>query len=117
MGVKHVEAFNDSLFLVQHVVGIYQCFDGTLNAYLDNCLKIIAIFNDFIIHHVSLDENTASNDLAKQASGFRSNRRIFYVLKKLNVLVFQTEWSSFLPMQSVKIYSVEPSSAKSDGLV
>jgi ribonuclease HI len=42
MSVKHVEAFGDSLLVVQQFVGIYQCFDGSLNAYLNKCLEIIA---------------------------------------------------------------------------
>jgi ribonuclease HI len=35
MGVKHVEAFADSLLIVQQVSRKYQCLDGSLNAYLD----------------------------------------------------------------------------------
>jgi ribonuclease HI len=70
MGVKHVEAFNDSLLVVQQVVGMFQCFDGSLNAYLDKCLNIIALFDDFTAQHVSRDENTLVNDLAQQALGF-----------------------------------------------
>jgi ribonuclease HI len=34
IGVKHVEAFGDSLLVMQQVVCLYQCFDGSLNAYL-----------------------------------------------------------------------------------
>jgi ribonuclease HI len=34
IGVKHVEAFGDSLLVMQQVVRLYQCFDGSLNAYL-----------------------------------------------------------------------------------
>jgi hypothetical protein len=49
MGVKHVKAFNDSLLVMQQVAGIYQCFDGYLNAYLDKCLEIISLFDDFTI--------------------------------------------------------------------
>jgi hypothetical protein len=64
MGVKHVEAFGDSLLVVQQVVGVFQCFDGSLNAYLDKCLKIIALFDDFIVQHVFRDENIVANDLA-----------------------------------------------------
>jgi hypothetical protein len=64
MCVKHVEAFEDSLLVMQQVAGIYQCFDGSLNAYLDKCLEIIALFDDFIVQHVSRDENTVMNDLA-----------------------------------------------------
>jgi hypothetical protein len=68
-GVKHVEAFKDSLLVVQHVAGVLQCFDGSLNAYIDKCLKIIAIFDDFTVQHVSKDENIVTNDLAQQTSG------------------------------------------------
>jgi ribonuclease HI len=70
IGVKHVEAFNDSLPVVQQVVGVFQCFDESLNAYLDKCLEIIALFDDFTVQHVSRDENTVANNLAQQASGF-----------------------------------------------
>jgi ribonuclease HI len=64
MGVKHVEAFGDSLLIVEQVVGTYQCFNGSLNAYLDKCLKIIALVDDFIVQHVSRDKNRVANDLA-----------------------------------------------------
>jgi hypothetical protein len=62
MGVRHVEAFGNSLLVVQQVAGVYQCFDGSLNAYLDKCLEIIALFNDFMVQHVSRDENIVEND-------------------------------------------------------
>jgi ribonuclease HI len=67
MSVKHVEAFGDSLLVVQQIAGTFQCLNGSLNAYLDKCLKIIVLFDDFIIQHVSRDENTVVNDLAQQA--------------------------------------------------
>jgi hypothetical protein len=70
MCVKHGEAFSDSFLIVQQVVDIYQCFDGSLNTYLDKCLEIIALFNDFTVQQVSRDENTVANDLAHQASSF-----------------------------------------------
>jgi ribonuclease HI len=70
MGVKHVEAFGDSLLVVQQIAGTFQCLDRSLNAYLDKCLQIIALFNDFTVHHVFRDENIVVNDLAQQASGF-----------------------------------------------
>jgi hypothetical protein len=53
MDVKHVEAFGDSLLVVQQVDGVFQCFDGSLNAYLDKCLEIITLFDDFTVQHVS----------------------------------------------------------------
>ena len=65
MGVKHVEAFGDSLLVVQQIAGVFQCFDGSLNAYLDKCLEIIALFNDFTVQHISRDKNTMANDLVQ----------------------------------------------------
>jgi ribonuclease HI len=64
MGVKHVKALGDSLLVIQQVANAFQCFDGSLNAYLDKCLEIIALFDDFTVQHVSRDENTVVNDLA-----------------------------------------------------
>jgi hypothetical protein len=60
------------------IIWLMKCFDTTsimlsLNAYFDKYLEIIATFDNFTIHHVSRDENTMVNDLAQQASGFRSN--------------------------------------------
>jgi ribonuclease HI len=74
MGAKHVEAFGDSLLVVQQIVGVFQCFDRLLNAYLDKCLKIIALFDDFTVQHVFRDENIVVNNLVQQASDFRSNQ-------------------------------------------
>jgi ribonuclease HI len=73
MGIKHVEAFSDSLLVVQQVADVFQYFDGSSNAYLDKCFEIITLFNDFTVQHVSSNENTVVNDLLQQASGFRSN--------------------------------------------
>jgi hypothetical protein len=117
MGVKHVKSFGDSLLVVQQVVGVYQFFDMSLNAYLDKCLEIIALFDDFIMQHFSSDENTVANNLVQQASGFRSNREKFGVLEKLDVSICQIGCSSFQPMHNVTICSTEPGSAKPDGLI
>jgi hypothetical protein len=43
MGVKSVETFGVSLLVVQQIADVFQCFDGSLNAYLDKYLKIIAL--------------------------------------------------------------------------
>jgi hypothetical protein len=88
MCIKHVEAFGDSLLVVQQVADVFKCFNGSLNAYLDKCLKVIALFIDFTVHHVSRDENTVVNDLAQQASGFQSNRGKFGFLEKPDVPIF-----------------------------
>jgi hypothetical protein len=49
MGVKHVEAFEDSLLVMQQIVGTFQCLDGSLNAYLDKCLEII-VFSMILLY-------------------------------------------------------------------
>jgi ribonuclease HI len=77
MGVKHVEAFGVSLLTVHQITSTFQCFDESLDAYIDKCLEIIALFDDFTVHHVSRDENIVANDLAHQASDFWSNRGKF----------------------------------------
>jgi ribonuclease HI len=64
MGIKHVEIFGDFLLVVHQVAGVFQCFNVSLNAYLDKCFKIIALFDDFTVQPVSRDENTLANDLA-----------------------------------------------------
>jgi hypothetical protein len=69
MGVKHVEAFGDPLLVVQQVDNVFQCFNRSLNAYLDKCLKIIALFHHITVQFVSMDENTVANGVAQQASG------------------------------------------------
>jgi ribonuclease HI len=70
MVTKHVEAFGDSLLVMQQIASTFQCLDRSLNAYLDKYLEITTLFDDFIVRHVSSDENTVANDLAQQASCF-----------------------------------------------
>jgi hypothetical protein len=117
MGIKHVEAFKDSLLVMYHVASVLQCFDGSLNAYLDKCLEIIALFDDFTMQHVSRDEDTEANDLAQQAPGFRSNRGKFDFLEKSDVLFCQTGKSGFRPMYGAIVCSIGPSLEKLDGPV
>jgi hypothetical protein len=58
MKVRHVEAFGDSLLVVQQVSGECQCLDGSLNAYIDKCLDVIKFnFDEFCIHHIPRHEN------------------------------------------------------------
>jgi ribonuclease HI len=73
MSIKSVEVFGDSLLIMQQIASVFQCFDRSLNAYLDKYLEIVALFDDFTVQHVYRDENTLVNVLAQQASGFRSN--------------------------------------------
>ena len=41
-GAKHVEAYGDSLLVVQQVSKVCQYYNRSLNAYLDRCLDIIS---------------------------------------------------------------------------
>jgi hypothetical protein len=95
---------------VQQIVDTFQCLDGSLNAYLDKCLQIIALFDDFTMQHISRDENTVASDLAQQASDFHANRGKFNFLEKLDVSVCQTGQSDFQPCtvrQSVLLNQVQ----------
>ena len=67
MGVKHVEAFGDSLLLVQQVSKVCQCYNGVLNAYLDKCLDIISFFDEFVIKYIPSEENCSSTVQIKPA--------------------------------------------------
>lgn len=95
MDVKNIEAYGDSLLVVQQVSRNYQCFDGSLNMYLEKCLEIIANLDDFVIKHISREENVLANNLAQQASGYRVSRGKLFMIER--------------PMlEHVKIYVVEP---------
>jgi ribonuclease HI len=83
MGVKHVKAFGDSQLVVQQVLEEYQCFDGTLNSYLERCWSIIHSFDEFSIQHISRVENHRANNLAQHASGYRVKRGKFHNTKNL----------------------------------
>ena len=76
MSVKHVEAFGDSLLVVQQVSKVCQCYNSSLNAYLDKCLDIISSFNEFIIKHIPREENGKTNTLAQQTSGYNVTKKI-----------------------------------------
>jgi hypothetical protein len=82
MDVKHVEAFCDSLLVVHQVSRKYKCLDGSLNAYLDKCLDIIARFDEFSIHHIYRHENSKANDLAQQASVYNVGNKNFSIIRK-----------------------------------
>jgi hypothetical protein len=83
MGVKHVEAYGDSLLVVQQVFKICQCLNGFLNAYLDKCLDIISCMDEIVIYHVPREENPRANALAQQASGYNVRKRNFQGHKPL----------------------------------
>jgi ribonuclease HI len=76
--VKHVEAYGDSLLVVEQVAREFQCLDGSLRACLDACLDIIATFAKFKIRHIPRHENQKANMLAQQASGYDIGGRFSY---------------------------------------
>jgi hypothetical protein len=61
----------------------YQCFDGTLNSYLEKCWSIIHSFDEFNIQHISRVENHRANNLAQGASGYRIKRGRFHDTENL----------------------------------
>ena len=77
MGVKHVEAYGDSLLVVQQVSKVYQYYNGALNAYLDKYLDIISCFDEFVIRHILRDSNKKANALTQQASGYDVTKKYF----------------------------------------
>ena len=81
-GDTHVEAHGDSLLVVQQISKVYQCLDGSLNAYLDKCLDNILTLDYFNIIHVSRHDNWLANELAQQASGYHVSRGVFFISEK-----------------------------------
>ena len=86
MGVKHVEPYGDSLLVVQQVSKVCQCYNGSLNAYLDRCLDIISCFDEFIIRHIPRDSNQKANALAQQASGYNITKKYFNMRKPMRAI-------------------------------
>jgi hypothetical protein len=78
MGVKHVKVFGDSQLVIQQVLGEYQCFNGTLNSYLERCWDIFHSLDEFSIRHIPRIENHRANNLAQDASGYQIKRGKFY---------------------------------------
>jgi hypothetical protein len=80
MKVRHIEAFGDSLLVVQQVSGECQCLDRSSNAYLDKCLDVIKFnFDEFCIHHIPRHENCRANDLVQEAFGYNVQSKNFHV--------------------------------------
>jgi hypothetical protein len=50
-----------------------------LNSYQDRCLDIIKLFDTFNIKHIPQEENSRSNWLAQQASGYVVSQEVFWV--------------------------------------
>ena len=79
IGVTHIEAYGDSLLVVQQISRVFQCFDESLNVYLDKCLDIISTLDCFSIAHISRHDNWKANELAQQASGYHVDHGMFHI--------------------------------------
>jgi hypothetical protein len=91
---------------VQQIADTFQCFDGSLNAYLDKFLEIIALFDNFTMQHVSRDENTVMKSRKIQFSrktGYSGipNRTVWFLIDVQCDNLFcwtksnKTEWFDF----------------------
>ena len=69
--------------MVQQVSKVCQCYNGSLNAYLDKCLDIISSFDEFIIKHIPREENGKTNTLPQQASGYNVTKIYFNIRKPM----------------------------------
>ena len=79
LGATHIEAFGDSLLVVQQISKVFQCLDESLNLYLDKCLDIISTLDYFSIAHIPRQDNWLANELAQQACGYHVSRGIFFI--------------------------------------
>ena len=79
IGATHIEAFGDSLLVVQQVSGVFKCFDESLNVYLDECLDVISTLDYFSIAHISRYDNWRANELAQQASGYHVDHSMVHI--------------------------------------
>ena len=75
----HIEAFGDSLLVVQQISKVFQCFDDSLNVYLDKCLDIISDLDYFSIAHISRHDNWRENGLAQQTSGDSVDHGVLHI--------------------------------------
>ena len=79
MKAKHVEAYGNSLLVVQQVAGEFQCLEGSLRTCLDACLDVIDYFAEFQIRHISRHKNQKANMLAQQASSHDVGGHKFHI--------------------------------------
>jgi ribonuclease HI len=79
MGVRNVEAFGESMLIVQQIKGESQCLDGALNRYCEECVGIIKSLESLSINHILRGENERANMLAQQALGYNITKGMFSI--------------------------------------
>jgi ribonuclease HI len=70
IGALRTEVFGDSNLVVQQINGESQCFDGRLNEYREECLRLLNQLEEFSVGYIPQEENTKANILAQQASSY-----------------------------------------------
>jgi ribonuclease HI len=101
VGATHIEAYGDSLLVVQQISKVCQCLDESLNMYLDKCLDIISTLDYFSIAHISRQDNWNANELAQQASGYHVDRGVFHISYKPMFALADVGKTELKPIDSV----------------
>ena len=70
IGANAVEIFGDSMFVVNQLIGIYECKDDILWVYHEECCRLLKEFKKVTIEHVPKLYNGDANRLAQHASGY-----------------------------------------------
>ena len=65
-----VEIFEDSMLVVNQLIGIYECKDDILRVYHEECHRLLKEFKKVVKHVLKL-YNGEANRLAQHASGYR----------------------------------------------
>jgi hypothetical protein len=90
MGIREIEALDDSSLVVQQIKGESQCLDGTLNKYHDRCLDLIKLLDMFHISHIPRERNGRANTLAQQASRYEVRRGLFMIKENSMITLVDT---------------------------
>ena len=88
------------MLVVQQISKVFQCFDESLNLYLDKCLDIISTLDYFSIAHISRQDNHIANELAQQASGYHVYRGVFHISYKPMLALANTSKAELKPIDS-----------------
>jgi ribonuclease HI len=82
LGVLHAEVFGYSNLVVQQINGESQCFDGRLNEYWEECLRLLNRLEEVSVGYIPQEENTKDNTLGQQASGYVVRQGHFVIRHK-----------------------------------
>jgi len=72
-----VEIFGDSMLVINHLAGVYECRSEILVSYYEKCLQLLKEFKDFYLEHIPRLHNEEANQLAQQASGYQPILGVF----------------------------------------